>query len=230
MLGISIHLSARHVLGNTTPECYFHHSTNKTFHNLTDSRSLPAAKTSILSMGMNIIPTPSWTPSPERVEHSIDHFKHNIGLKVHVAGDDSNYGLKKIKKLRIKSTWRALLLPHQIKSRISKFLREIKHLLLQKQGKPNLNKFQKKMLSKIHGNHNVIIAHANKGLGPVGIKTPKYIRWALKDHLLDATTHLHYCTQRSSTPGCSATVQQHPPVDGNLLRRDIHQSTKVYPL
>jgi hypothetical protein len=45
------------------------------------------------------------------------------------------------------------------------------------------------MLSKICGNQDVIIAHANKSLGLVGITTSKYIRWALKDHLLDATTY-----------------------------------------
>ncbi len=108
---------------------------------------------------------------------------------MHFAGDDGNYGLKKIKKLRIKSMWRAPLPPHLIDSRISKFLREIKHLLLQKQRKPNLNKFQKKMLSKIRGDQDVIITDVDKGLGPVGIETSKYIRWALKDHLLDATTY-----------------------------------------
>ncbi len=35
----------------------------------------------------------------------------------------------------------------------------------------------------------MIIAHANKGLGPVGVETLKYIRWALKDHLLDERTY-----------------------------------------
>jgi hypothetical protein len=147
---------------------------------------------------MNFIPTPSWTPSPDKpswtpspdkVEHSIDCFKCNIGLKVHFAGDDSNYRLEKIEKLRIKSTWRAPLPPLQIDLRLIKFLRNIKHLLLQKRGKPNLNKFQKKMLSKISDNQEVIIAHADKGLSPVGIKTSKYIRWAFKDHLLEATTY-----------------------------------------
>ena len=38
-------------------------------------------------------------------------------------------------------------------------------------------------------NHNVIIAHADKGLGPVGVETSKYIRWALKDHLLNERTY-----------------------------------------
>jgi hypothetical protein len=144
MLGISTHLNACHVLGNTTLEYYFHHSTNKTFHNLINSRLLPTAATSILGMGMNFIPTLSWTPSPDKVEHSIDHFKRNIALKLHFAADDGDYRLKKTKKLRIKSTCRAPLPPCQIDLRISKFFREIKHLLLQKWRKPNLNKFQKR--------------------------------------------------------------------------------------
>ncbi len=44
-------------------------------------------------------------------------------------------------------------------------------------------------MGKIRDNHNVIIAHANNGLGPVGVETSKYIRWALKDHLLDERTY-----------------------------------------
>ena len=35
----------------------------------------------------------------------------------------------------------------------------------------------------------MIIAHADKGLGPVGVETSKYIRWALEDHLLDERTY-----------------------------------------
>ena len=36
----------------------------------------------------------------------------------------------------------------------------------------------------------MIIAHADKGLGPVGVETSKYIRWALEDHLLDEKTYI----------------------------------------
>jgi hypothetical protein len=35
----------------------------------------------------------------------------------------------------------------------------------------------------------VVIAHANKGLGSVGIELPKYICWALDEHLLDKTRY-----------------------------------------
>ena len=50
-LGISNHLNARPVLGNTTPECYFYHSMNKPFHDLTNGRLLPATATSFSGWG-----------------------------------------------------------------------------------------------------------------------------------------------------------------------------------
>ena len=52
-----------------------------------------------------------------------------------------------------------------------------------------MNKFQCTVLDKIRDNHNFIIAHAHKGLDPVGVETTKSIFWALKDHLLDKTTY-----------------------------------------
>ncbi len=56
-------------------------------------------------------------------------------------------------------------------------------------GKSNLIKFQAGILVKICNNKNVIIAHANKNLGPVGADTKQYIQWGLQEHLLDPTTY-----------------------------------------
>jgi hypothetical protein len=177
-LGLSVHLNACLVLGNTTPECYFYHSTNKTFHDLTNGRSMPAAATSILGMGMKFIPTPQWTPHPDVVNESIDRFECDLGLKVFFAGDEDI--TKTPEKLRVKSTWRAPLPPRRVDLRICKFARAVKHILTRRRGRPNLTKFQRGVLGKIRDNHDVIIAHADKGLGPVGVETSKYIRWALK--------------------------------------------------
>jgi hypothetical protein len=185
-LSLSIHLNTRDVLGSTTLECYFQHSMNKTFHDLTKGRSLPAAAMSIIGMEMKFIPMPAWTTSDDSIKASIDCFERNISLKVYFAGDNED---KEVKKLRIKLIWQAPLPPFKIDSRISKFLGAIKRLLSKKQGKPNLNNFQRGVLKKIRNNHNVVIAHANKGLGPIGIELPKYIRWALDEHLLNKTTY-----------------------------------------
>ncbi len=56
-------------------------------------------------------------------------------------------------------------------------------------GKSNLTKFQAGILEKICNNKNVIIAHANKNLGPVGVDAKQYIQWGLQEHLLDPTTY-----------------------------------------
>ena len=138
-LGISNHLNARHVIGNTTLECYFYHSTNKTFRNLTDGRLLPAAATSILGMGMKFIPTPQWTPHPDVVDKSIDWFEHDLGLKVFFAGDEDI--TRTPEKLRVKSMWRAPLPPRRVDLRVCKFARVVKHILTRQRGRPNLNKF-----------------------------------------------------------------------------------------
>ncbi len=53
--------------------------------------------------------------------------------------------------------------------------------------KSNLTKFQAGILKKICNNKNVIIAHANKNLGPVGVDTEQYIQWGFQaDGMIDA--------------------------------------------
>jgi hypothetical protein len=74
-IGTSTHFNAPKVLGTTTPEFYFYHSTNKTFHDRTNRSSLPAAVPSILGMGMKFIPTPTWTPTPTVIEVSVNQFE-----------------------------------------------------------------------------------------------------------------------------------------------------------
>jgi hypothetical protein len=54
----SIHLNARHVLGDTSPDVYFSHFTNKTFHDLTPGKSLPAAAAFLLGLGLKFILVP----------------------------------------------------------------------------------------------------------------------------------------------------------------------------
>ena len=42
-------------------------------------------------------------------------------------------------------------------------------------GKSNITKFQATILQSIRENENIIIAHADKNLGPVGVDTIQYI-------------------------------------------------------
>jgi hypothetical protein len=54
----------------------------------------------------------------------------------------------------------------------------------------NLTKFQASILQQIRSNPNIIIAHADKNLGPVSVDTKQYIRWALDEHLSDSETYV----------------------------------------
>ena len=58
-----------------------------------------------------------------------------------------------------------------------------------RQGKSNLTKFQAGILEKIFNNKNVIIAHADKNLGPFGVDDEQYIWWGLQEHHLDSPTY-----------------------------------------
>jgi hypothetical protein len=53
----------------------------------------------------------------------------------------------------------------------------------------NLTKFQASILQQICSNPNIIIAHADNNLGPVGIDTKQSIRWALNEHLSNSETY-----------------------------------------
>jgi hypothetical protein len=69
---VSIHLNARHVLGNTSPDVYFSHFINKTFHDLTSGKSLPAAAQYLLGFGLKFIPVPKKLLRPIDIDQGID--------------------------------------------------------------------------------------------------------------------------------------------------------------
>ncbi len=66
-------------------------------------------------------------------------------------------------------------------------------------GKSNLSKFQANILQQIGSNKDIIIAHASKNLGPVGVDTEMYIHWALDEHLTDISTYVWVSEQKAQT-------------------------------
>ena len=108
-------------------------------------------------------------------------------LKFHFAGDDKDD--EPYEKLRVKSTWKPDQPPFEITQRLGNFECAMIRQFVPKRGKSNLTKFQAGILEKIRKNKSVIIAHADKNLGPVGVDAEQYIRWGLEEHLLDPTTY-----------------------------------------
>jgi hypothetical protein len=64
----------------------------------------------------------------------------------------------------------------------------LKNLFHRRTGKRNLTPHQRQLLAYLQKNESVIIANANKNLGPVSIGAEHYIKLGL-DHLLDSSTY-----------------------------------------
>ena len=111
-LEASIHLNARHVLGDTPPDVYFAHFTNKSFHDLTPGKSLPAAAAFLLGFRLKFIPVPKKSLRPNDIDEGIDRFNLCIFLKIHFAEDDKEN--EPYEKLRVKSTWKPDQPPFEI--------------------------------------------------------------------------------------------------------------------
>ena len=188
---ISTHLNARHVLGDTPTGVYLSHFTNKKFHDLTTKKSIPAAAATVLGFGLKFIPVPKKSIKQIDVDEAIKRFDRDFYLKVFFAdSDDDSDDEDPIEKLRINSVWKPDQPPHKITQRIGDFEGAIERNFRPQRGKSNLTKFQANILQQIRSNQDIIIAHADKNLGPVGVDTEQYIRWALDEHLSDATTYV----------------------------------------
>jgi hypothetical protein len=165
-LVLSIHKNARQVLGDMSPGCYLLKAANTAFHDLTKWKSLPPAASSLLGLGLKFIPTPRYSFSHSKVEPSLARIECDIGLKTFFAGQDDS---STPSKLRAKSNWRPPLPPKTIDIRVNSFLTKVRGLITKHKGKQNLTPHQQQLLASIQENQSVIIAQADKNLGPVGI-------------------------------------------------------------
>ena len=195
-------------MGSTSPGCYFLKAMNTTFHDLTGGRTLPVATRSLLGLSLKFIPTPRYASSATDVTPSFDRIERDIGLRTFFAGRDQE---KEIPKLRAKSTWRPPLPPRQVDYRINNFLQGLRGLFHRRAGRQNLTPHQRQLLASLQENESVIIANADKNLGPVAIDVEHYIKLGL-DHLLDPSTYEPLTEEQANQ-------------DIDVLRRDIHAWT-----
>lgn len=86
--------------------------------------------------------------------------------------------------------WEPDNIPKEIMLQIDKFCSATQRNFISCNGRSNISKFQASTLESIQKNENVVICHADKNLGPVGVNTTQYISWALNNHLLDTTTYI----------------------------------------
>jgi len=145
----------------------------------------------VLGFGLKIIPVPKKSINQDDVDETIKKFDRDFYLKVFFTdSDDDSDNEEPIKKLRLNSVWKPDQPPHKITQCIGEFEGAIERNFRSQRGKSNVTKFQANILQQICSNQDIIIAHANKNLGPVGIDTEQYIRWVLDEHLSGATTYV----------------------------------------
>ncbi len=178
------------MLGETPTGVYFAHFTNKQFHDFTTKKIFPAAASTVLGFGLKFIPVPKKSIHQDDVDEAIKQFNQDFYLKVFFADDDKTPdNVETIEKLKVNSSWIPDQPPFRITQRLGNFKMAIAKNFPPIRGRSNLTKFQAKILQDIRSNENIIIAHANKNLGSVGVNTEQYIHWALK-HLLNANAYV----------------------------------------
>jgi hypothetical protein len=168
-----------------SPGCYLLKAANTAFHDLTKQKSLPPAASSLLGLGLKFIPTPCHSSFHSEVEPSLVRIECDNGLKPFFAGQDDGSNPS---KLRVKSNWRPPLPPKTIEVQVNSFLMKVCGLIAKRQGKQNVTPHQRQLLASIQENQSIIIAQADKNLGPVGIDVEDYIKLGL-EHLLDTLTY-----------------------------------------
>ncbi|KAL7532009.1 hypothetical protein ACHAXR_004375 [Thalassiosira sp. AJA248-18] len=169
-----------------TPGCYFGKVINRAFHDLTHGKSIPPAAHEILGLSLKFIPTPEYTTSTNFAAKSFARLERDVALKVWFAGEK----LKELPKtkLYVKSIWQPPLPPLGIDSRLSTFGSELNKIIRRRRGKPNLNTFQRKLLSRLESDDSTVYCNSDKGLGPVGVKLKWYHQHGLK-HLTNTSVY-----------------------------------------
>jgi hypothetical protein len=170
---------------------YFTHFTNEHFHDLTTKKLIPAAAATVLGFGLKSIPVSKKSIPQDDVDESVKQFDRDFYLKVFFPNYDANLDNKEpIKKLQVNSVWKPDQLPHKITKCIGDFEGAIARNFRPQRRKSNLTKFQATILQQICSNQDIMIAHVNKNLGPVGVDTKQYICWILDEHLTNVTTYV----------------------------------------
>jgi hypothetical protein len=133
----------------------------------------------LLGLGLKFIPKPTYTSTTAAIEQMASKLEQDVSIKTFFAGDNDDSST--VNTLHIKNTLRRPPLPPtDIDTRIQHFTSALHDTLRPKRTRSNLTPFQQKLLSDIKSNPTIVIANADKGLGPVGVNKEQYVAWGLQ--------------------------------------------------
>ena len=94
-------------------------------------------------------------------------------------------------RMYTKSKWKPPphMVPKEHDCRLKNFQAALKSKFSRRRGKSNLLPHQRRALSWLRRQHDLMIVQCDKNLGPAAIERTEYIKYAFKDHLSDYTTY-----------------------------------------
>lgn len=193
-LKLSAFENAVNILGNTPVALYLSDVTNLAFHDLTDDKSVPPSARLLLGLGQKFIPAPKYSSSCKDMNEHLFRFRRDLYRAV-FWGEDSDKSededdIMKRPRLKLPSEWipNESEIPDEIIQRLLCFFNEMEKIYKRRPVRSNLRPFELKLLQTLQADDSLIIANADKGLGPVAVKLQKYITDALV-HLEDKSTY-----------------------------------------
>lgn len=172
---------------------YLSDVTNLAFHDLTDDKSVPHSAQLLLGLGQKFIPTPKYSTSAKDMNEHLFRFRRDLYRAVFWGEDDDSEDVDDVTtkpRLKLPSDWipSESEIPDEITHRLMCFFDEIEKIYKREPATSNLRHFELKLLQELQADVSLIIANADKGLGPVAVKIQKYIADALV-HLEDESTY-----------------------------------------
>ena len=219
----SVRQNARRVLGETPPAYFFSSPSNLAFHDLTPAGSLPPATKAVLGLSAKFVPIPRDATSKRAALESFERLERDLGWKTYHAGSEQDF-IKS--KLFVKTSTQPPLPPPYVSSRMSSFEVELRKLFGRRPRlKSNLTKFQQIVLDKLMAAGHIIVAAADKNLGPVAVLLDRYIKDGLK-HLQDHSTYKIIPEQQAQEEDAELRLDIHDWM--RRYRQELPRSTRRY--
>lgn len=166
---------------------YFSRPSNIAYHNLCSSGTPPHPCTrSLLGLGLNFCLRSTFSSKPS--DPDFERFRKDIYTRMLFAGSSSPLPPK---ALYMRSNWEPKPddIPIEFRARVSVFINAAKNIFYERRSPFNLLPHQAAALKAIKARPDLIVWKTDKNLGPAIIERDEYIRRALVEHLLDATTY-----------------------------------------
>ena len=187
---------AANIIGNTPTSDYVSTKVeNLAFHDLTEGKIMPPSTKNLLGLGSTFIPKPERSTGHNDLNEGLTRFRRDMYLRAYWAGgnlaekekEDEDEAKNK-SKMYLKSEWWPESAPSQVDSRLFKFVAELSDKFQSKRTVSNLRPSEKKILANLKADDSIVIALADKGLGPCAVLLKQYIVDGLK-HLGDKSTY-----------------------------------------